>query len=185
MPRARSRLWLVMLLTLLPAGCGRIVDFKSTPPPSCTTCPSQVLFATGVNQIMEFQVNPNTGALSALKTITGPNQSIGILATSPNLYVSDFLNDAVDVFSISNTGALSAVAGSPFGLGGTSAGAGGLAISITGPYLYATDLNAGKVVGWVSNNGVLTAIPGSPFAVGNTPERAVEEESPAGNLFFM
>jgi DNA-binding beta-propeller fold protein YncE len=100
------------------------------------------------------------------------------------LYVSDFLNNAVDVFSISNTGGLTAVSGSPFSLGGNSAGAGGLALAAGIGSLYATDLNRGIVTAWVSNQGALTAISGSPFTVGNTPERAVGVTTTIGNQFL-
>jgi 6-phosphogluconolactonase len=96
-----------------------------------------------------------------------------------HLYVSDFLNDAVDGFSInSSTGALTAVGGSPFPLGGTPPGAGGLTMFVSGGgYLYATDLNAGKVAGFTfdPSSGKLTPVPGSPFPAGNTPVQAVQE----------
>src|SRR5215831_12840359 len=110
-------------LILFFSGCSG--TYHSSPlsltPPPCSNCPSHVLFATGINQIIEFQVDSSTGKLSSPTTVSGPNQSLGIIATPINLYVSDFLNDAVDVFSISNTGGLTAVAGSPFALGGNSA----------------------------------------------------------------
>ena len=156
---------------------------SSPPPPPCTNCPSHVLFATGINQIIKFQIDSSTGALSSPTIASGPNQSVGIIATPTNVYVSDFLNDAVDVFSISNTGGLTAVSGSPFSLGGNSAGAGGLALAPGIGSLYATDLNRGIVTAWVSNQGVLTAISGSPFTVGNTPERVVVATTTTGNLF--
>jgi len=107
--------------------------------------------------------------------MTGPSQSGGIAATVTlgHLYVSDFLNDAVEGFSInSSTGALSAVSGSPFPLGGTPPDAGGLTMFVSGgSYLYATNPNAGTVAGFTfdSSNGRLTPVPGSPFPAGNTP----------------
>jgi hypothetical protein len=113
--------------------------------------------------------------------MTGPSQSGGIAATVTlgHLYVSDFLNDAVEGFSInSSTGALSAVSGSPFPLGGTPPDAGGLTMFVSGgSYLYATNPNAGTVAGFTfdSSNGRLTPVPGSPFPAGNTPVQAVQE----------
>ena len=99
--------------------------------------------------------------------------------TLGHLYVSDFLNDAVDGFSInSSTGALTAVGGSPFPVGGSPPGAGGLSRFVSGgAYLYATDLNAGKVTGFTfdSSSGKITPVPGSPFPAGDTPVQAVQE----------
>jgi 6-phosphogluconolactonase len=88
------------------------------------------------------------------------------------------LNDTVDGFSInSSTGALAEMTGSPFSLGGTRPGAGGLSTIVSGgTYMYATDLNAGAVAGFAfdSSSGKLTAVPGSPFPVGNTPVQAAQ-----------
>ena len=113
----------------------------------CTSnCPSNhFLFATGQDQIMSFKIDGTTGALGAASIITGPNQSLGIFATPTTgyLYVSDFQNDTLEAFTINpSTGALTTVSGSPFSLGGTPPGAGGLAWDLNGGYLYATDANA-------------------------------------------
>jgi 6-phosphogluconolactonase (cycloisomerase 2 family) len=98
--------------------------------------------------------------------------------TLGHLYVSDFLNDTVDGFSInSSSGGLTAIAGSPYPIGGTPPGAGGIsAVGPGGAYLYATDLNAGAVAGFTfdSASGKLTPVPGSPFPAGNTPVQAVQ-----------
>jgi 6-phosphogluconolactonase (cycloisomerase 2 family) len=127
--------------------------------------------------------------LSAPLVVTGPNQSIGMAAsTVGQLYVSDFLNDAVDGFSInSNSGGLTALADSPFSLGGTLPGAGGLSVFVESSYLYATDLNAGTVVGFLYNSasGALTPVPGSPFPAGNTPVQAVQTATQASTLLFL
>lgn len=154
---------------ILPSGCGN----------SCPPAP-EFLYATSTDQILAFKINSSTGALGAPLASPGPNQSIGMTATITlgNLYVSDFSNDSVDGFSINaSTGGLTAITGSPFSLGGTPPGAGGLSAFVeAGSYLYATDLNADKVAGFASNstNGVLAPVPGSPFAVGNTPVQAAQ-----------
>ncbi len=166
---------LILWFSLTLPGCGGGLSSLRIPlgPPPCPACPTELLFATGINQILEFQVDPSTGALSAPTIISGPNQSLGLLATPTKLYVSDFANDGVNVFSIADSGALTVVAGSPFSLGGTPPGAGGLVFDNSGGFLYATDLNAGAVVAWSSNQGRLTPIPGSPFSAGNTPVQVV------------
>lgn len=152
------------------AGCSG--NYSQTPPPGCgNNCPPspEFLYATSPDHILAFTIDQSTGALGAPSAIPGPNQSTGMVSTVTlgHLYVSDFLNDTVDGFSVNATsGALTAMLGSPFPLGGTPPGAGGLsAIVPAGTYLYATDLNAGKVAGFAfdSASGKLTAVPGSPF----------------------
>src|ERR1700729_2780793 len=97
--------------------------FCQTPPPT-----PEFLFATSTDHILAFTINQSSGALSTPLAVTGPNQSTGMVAsTAGQLYVSDFLNDDVDGFSInSSSGALTTIANSPFSLGGTPPGAGGL-----------------------------------------------------------
>lgn len=146
---------------------------------NCVTIPPapQYLYATTADHILAFTIDQSTGALSTPQVMAGPNQSIGMVASPySELYVSDFQNDAVDGFSISSSGALASVPGSPFSLGGTPPGAGGLTMFGAGQYFYATDLNAGAVAGFSfnSSNGTLTLVPGSPFPAGNTPVQAVQ-----------
>ena len=174
-----STIALASLLSL--AGCsgsGNGSSFGVFPPPPPE---HQFLCATSADHVLSFTIDQSTGALGTPLAITGPNQSIGMAATLTlgHLYVSDFLNDAVDGFSInSSTGMLTVVGGSPFPLGGTPPGAGGLTMFVSGGgYLYATDFNAGKVAGFTFNpsSGKLTPVPGSPFPAGNAPVQAVQE----------
>jgi 6-phosphogluconolactonase (cycloisomerase 2 family) len=165
-------------------GLGCTVDCQSPPPP-----PPEFLYATGINQILAFTIDPSSGALSAPQVTTGPNDSSGIVASmNGQLYVSDFLNDEVDGFSIEPSSGLTAIANSPFSLGDTPPGAGGLSAFVEGGTdLYATDLNAGKVAGFLydSTSGMLTPVPGSPFPAGNTPVQAVQVAPQAGNPLFL
>jgi 6-phosphogluconolactonase (cycloisomerase 2 family) len=146
-------------------------------------CPptAEFLYATSVDHISAFTINQSTGALGTPAAMTGPNQSLGLVAnvSSAHLYVSDFLNDAVDCFTInSSSGGLTAITGSPFALGGTPPGGGGLSNIVSSDFLYATDLNAGNVAGFVfdSSSGKLTPVPGSPFPAGNTPVHAARDD---------
>ena len=165
-------------------GSSCTVNCQSPPPPP------ESLYATGINQILAFTIDPSSGALSAPQVTTGPNNSGGIVASmNGQLYVSDFLNDEVDGFSInSSSGALTAITNSPFSLGDTPPGAGGLTAFVQGgTYLYATDLNAGKVAGFLydSTSGMLTPVPGSPFPAGNTPAQAVQVAPQASGPLFL
>jgi 6-phosphogluconolactonase (cycloisomerase 2 family) len=183
------------------AGCNPLKGFSlgsgcllgcQPPPPT-----PEFLYATSTNHVLAFTIDQSSGALSAPLVATGPNQSTGMVAsttgelfTTGQLYVSDFLNDAVDGFSInSSSGALTEIPSSPFSLGGTPPGAGGLTVFVEGgPYLYATDLNAGTVAGFLYNsaNGMLTPVPGSPFPASDTPVQAVQAAPQAtGSPLFL
>jgi len=117
------------LLFLLGCNGGSTSTSKSCLGP-CTVPPTpEFLYATSTDHILAFTVNPSTGALGSPLAMAGPNQSLGMVAsvTLGHLFVSDFLTDAVDGFSInSSSGGLTAITGSPFPLGGTPPGAGGL-----------------------------------------------------------
>jgi len=180
---------LLTSLSLAGCGIGKVSISQSCLGP-CTVPPTaEFLYATSTDDISAFTINQSTGALSSPLTMTGPNQSLGMVATVTlgHLYVSDFLNDVVDGFSINSTsGGLTPITGSPFTLGGTPPGAGGLsAIVSAGTYLYATDLNAGTVAGFTfdSASGKLTPVPGSPFPAGNTPIQAVQAGSQGKFLY--
>lgn len=177
-------------LSSLP-GCGKggisVLGTNLCANNNCSNAPApEFLYATSPGHILAFTIDEESGTLSAPLVVTGPNQSSGMSAsvTEGYLYVSDFLNDAVDGFSINaSSGAITAIAGSPFSLGGTPPGAGGLSMFLEGgsTLLYATDLNAGTVAGfnYDSANGLLTPVPGSPFPAGDTPVHAVQ------NGFFL
>jgi 6-phosphogluconolactonase len=167
---------------LILADCMGNNNIKILPPGCGNNCPSisEFLYATSPDHVLGFTIDQSTGALSAPSVVAGPNQSTGISGTISlgHLYVSDFLNDSLDGFSInSSTGALTPISGSPFSLGGTPPGAGGLSPFVAdGVYLYATDLNARAVAGFSfdNNSGALTPVPGSPFPAGHTPVQAAQ-----------
>jgi 6-phosphogluconolactonase len=174
----------VLVLAVLLPGCSGNSGPKTVPPllgcgNSCPPSP-EYLYATSPDHLLVFTIDQSTGALSPPSIQAGPNQSTGLTGTITlgHLYVSDFLNDTVQGFTInSSTGLLTPVAGSPFSLGGAPPGAGGLSMLVSaGSYLYATDLNAGKVAGFAfdSTSGTLTPVPGSPFPALNTPVQAAQ-----------
>jgi len=181
---------IIVAIALSFAGCSG--SFFNPPPPGCgNNCPPtpEFLYAASPDQILSFEINQSTGALGAPLATPGPNQSIGLTATITlgHLYISDFLNDTVNGFSInSSTGGLTAITGSPYSLGGTPPGAGGLSMFVpAGSYLYATDVNAGTVAGFSYNSasGMLTPVPGSPFPAGNTPVQVVQAGSQGKFLY--
>jgi 6-phosphogluconolactonase len=171
-----------LLLSVGLVGCGKGGNFSISPPPTCVTnCPPppEFLYATSPGAIAGFKIDSSTGALGSPLLLSGPSQSLGIVATITlgRLYVSDFVNSKVEGFSInSSTGGLTAINGSPFSIGGTSPGAGGLSPFVSaGSNLYVTDLNAGAVAAFTYNSltGALSTAAGSPFPAGDTPVQAV------------
>lgn len=180
---------ITFLLGMAGCGIGKIFPnglFGCSSNCSTSTAPPEFLFATSAGHIASFTVNQTGGTLSTPLVVAGPGQSAGITGsvTEGYLYVSDFLNDAVDGYSMDpNSGALTPIASSPFALGGAAPGGGGLSMFLQGgdTFLYATDMNSGTVAGfnYDSGNGMLTTIPGSPFPAGDSPVQAVQ------NGFFL
>jgi DNA-binding beta-propeller fold protein YncE len=174
-----------LIITMAACGGG------STPPP-CTgaSCPptssSDFLFVPDNSQVAIFQVDAASAAVTNTPTpVTGPPQAGGVVLSSTNfLFVSDYINNAVDVFSVNTTsGALTAVSGSPFTLGGGQ-GAEGVAVDPAGKFLYVTQHNDNLVFGFaIGSNGALTAVPGGAFATSTTPVAAVVD--PSGKYLYV
>ena len=94
-------------------------------------------------------------------------------------------SNTVSAYSINaTTGALTAVAGSPFKVPGATQLYQAL-VDPTGAYLYAVDVGGNKVFGAAinQNSGALAAIPGSPFATGNQPVSLVFDYS--GSFLYV
>jgi hypothetical protein len=96
---------LLTSLSLAGCGIGKVSISQSCLGP-CTVPPTaEFLYATSTDHISAFTINQSTGALGAPLMMSGPNQSLGMVATVilGHLYVSDFLNDAIDGFSINSS----------------------------------------------------------------------------------
>jgi 6-phosphogluconolactonase len=182
-----------LAITLSLAGCMGKTNIPITGGSCSAHCPPnpEFLYATSTDHISAFSINPSTGAIGTPLTMAGPNQSSGMVGSNTlgHLYVADFLSDTVDGFSVnSSTGGLTAITGSPFSLGGTPPGAGGLSnFGSTGSYLYATDVNAGTVAGFAYNSagGTLTSVPGSPFPAGSTLVQAVQAGGSQSKFLYV
>jgi 6-phosphogluconolactonase (cycloisomerase 2 family) len=177
-----SCICLVLSLTL--AGCGGGSSSGgggSTPPPPQT---SEFLFSDSFGSVVSYSVNTSTGALSEMSTVPGNHGSgFGIAANSAGtfLYSDDDLADGIDAFSISSSGSLTAVSGSPFSMpsGWTPFEVDSLAVDPAGKFLYAPDGPSNTVVGFTIDGatGALGSIPGSPFATGPGPAQVVVDPS--------
>ncbi len=181
-----ARLLVVITLSLGLASCGTnsrvICDAPGNSGSTCTcgsgtaACPVQpgpeFLYATSIGgQILAFSIDQNNnGALTAIGSVPGPTTlSPGLTVVSNQfLYASDTHNSQIDGFSINQTtGALTALAGSPFSTGtlsvpGALAAPPGDLGSPASSLLYAAD--SGTVDTFtISAAGVPTALSGSPF----------------------
>jgi 6-phosphogluconolactonase len=152
----------------------------STPPPTQNT---EYLFATSNNQVWSFSVNATTGALSAGASITGAGFSPALVGSPGGkfLYVTDAVNDQVDVYAISSSGTLSKITGSPYSMGGTGGvyTPAGLAMDSAGKFLYASDPSDNAVAGFTVNSttGALATASSSPFTAGGEPAQLVVDAS--------
>ena len=157
-------------------------------------CPVQpgpeFLYATSIGgQILAFSIDPqNNSALTAIGSVPGPSISLGLTSVSNQfLYASDTHNAQIDGFSINQTtGALTALAGSPFSTGTLSvpgvlvAPPGNLGSSPGSNLLYAA--YSGTVdMFTISATGVPTALSGPPFV----PEAGFSiVVDPSGNFLY-
>jgi 6-phosphogluconolactonase len=176
----------------LPASTGSIST--CTCGPGTAACPinpgPEFLYATSIEgQILAFSIDQNNnGALTAIGSLPGPSISLGLTSVSNQfLYASDTHNAQIDGFSINQTtGALTALAGSPFSTGTLSvpgalaAPPGDLGSSPGSSLLYATDSGTIDMF-TISAAGVPTALSGSPFVPGVGFSIVVD---PSGNFLY-
>jgi 6-phosphogluconolactonase len=187
----RKSFWLVVLLPLLLwlAACGggpSSSGLGTNPPPPPA---KEYLFGAGDNTVLAFSVNTQTGALTQTSTIAGNHEGFGIVA-NPSvtfLYTDDAINGGIDAFSISSSGALSAISGSPFPMpsGWSVLWVDSIAIDPTGKFLYVPDESSNEVVGFTINptTGAPTPMASSPFPTGASPQQAVV--SPSGKFLYV
>jgi len=141
----------------------------------------------GDGTISAFTINPGTGNLTLLAgspfLIDGLSGDFSI-APSPNgafLFATDDSTTVIRAYSISATGTLSEIPGSPFQTGNSWLG---LKVTANGRFLLSgeTSGNGGVGVFSIGPNGSLLAVSGSPFA-GSGPSSGVTVNC-SGSLAF-
>jgi 6-phosphogluconolactonase len=194
--RTNAELLVAAALCFALASCG-----TNTPPiicnalsvaASCTcgfstkACPispgPEFLYATSIGgQILAFSIDHNSGTLSTIGSVPGPSLSLGLTAVNNQfLFASDFRNAQLDGFSINQTtGALTALAGSPFSSGTVSL-PGDLASPAGSSLLYAADIG-GVDAFTISAAGAPAALSGSPALAGVSSSIAVD---PSGKFLY-
>jgi len=144
----------------------------------------------GSNAISAFTINSSTGALTTVVGSPFPAGSVPYMVrVDPSgrfAYATNYDSDDISAYSInSSTGALTPIAGSPFRFPTLNGAPSGLAIDLSGRFLYATDSNNNYVVAFSIDNstGALTPISGSPFASGAGPWGAFVH--PSGKFLYV
>jgi len=185
---------LLLTLSLALAGCGttgvHVCNASGTN--CCGPCPLQpgpdMLYATtsltNPNQILTMTIDPKTGALSAASSTPGPSNSLGLTGVNSQfLFASDTFSAEIFGYSINQTtGALSAVAGSPFTTGLFSVPAGlGTAPGSPMSFLYAADVGGIDGYSVDPTTGLPTLILGSPFPSGTNLWLTVD---PSGKFLY-
>ncbi len=185
--RALAALLFLLSLTLTSCGGGNSSGGGTPPPPPPQ--PTEFLFGAGDNTVLAFTIDTQTGLPTQTASVSGNQGGFGIVA-NPSvtfLYADDEVADGIDAFSVSSSGALSPVAGSPFPMpsGWLGLYVDSIAIDPAGKFLYVPNAAANQVVGFTVDgaSGALGSIPGSPFATGASPQEAVVH--PSGKFLYV
>jgi 6-phosphogluconolactonase (cycloisomerase 2 family) len=140
----------------------------------------------GSATISVFSIDQTRGLLTEISgspfpTLANP-QFLSVSPTAGLLYVANGTLSNISAFNIGATGALSAVAGSPFSVG-AGANVQGMAIDPKGLFLFATDSANNKVAAFsIAASGALAPVAGSPFAAGTAPVSVTVD--PSGQFVF-
>jgi 6-phosphogluconolactonase len=123
--------------------------------------------------VSAYLIDANSGALTpqGLLSATGTTPvAIAIAPAGHYLYVANMGSNTVSGYAVdpSGSGALTALAGSPFTVGAAPSA---LKITPDGSFLYVTNSLAASISGFAIDDttGLLTPIAGTPFATGNGP----------------
>jgi 6-phosphogluconolactonase len=158
-----------------------------TPTCSSTLKPVQVMLSTdSKGNLLEFGLDPTSGVLT-LMCNTGTAAPGPIVVTPNNLFV--YVLDATagnQIFGFTiahaNSGALTAITGSPFKLTGTVTGE-TIAVDPMNRFVYVTDHgNSAVHVLSIAQSGALAEVTGSPFTVSSPDGIAL---TASGNIAYV
>jgi 6-phosphogluconolactonase len=181
MSPTRLPLLLLLMLCLPLWGCGSHISTGNTTRTAILYGAPNTAF---LNTFVTAAINPDTGGFSSVSISTPPILNSGGIAAfgTQFLYVSEPLGSQIYGFSINSaSGALTALAGSPFKLpSGRIPEA--LAATPNNMFLYAADA-AGGVDAFQVNatTGALSPLSGSPFGSGDSSSVAVD---PSGQFLY-
>ena len=144
---------------------------------------SLVFVACGTGGIYTLSFNTGSGALAQVNGVLNPKQSgdadYGMAVTPSGKYLlaAETGISSVRIFTISSSGGLSEVSGSPYA---TGTGPYAVLVDSTGSYVYVANRTDGTISAFLlSGTGALTTITGSPFSTGKLPSALVEDKTNA------
>lgn len=155
----------------------------TTPAQDLEIAPSNslVFVSLGTGGVYTLSFNATSGALAQVNGVLNPKQSGGAdygMAVTPSgnyLLVAETAVGGVRVLSVSSSGGLSEISGSPFT---TATGAFWVLLDSTGTYAYVSNRSNGNISAFsIGTTGALTAVSGSPFSTGSSPGQMVEDNS--------
>jgi 6-phosphogluconolactonase len=137
--------------------------------------------------VSAYTINSTSGALTVVPgspfttLLFGGPEALAVHPSGKFLYVADFNSNAIVGLSISNTGSLTTVLGSPFATGSRPAS---LALDPAGKFLYAVNSVDKTFSAYTINatTGTPTAVTGSPFAAGAASGALAVE--PSGKFLY-
>src|ERR1035441_112170 len=136
------------------------------------------LVAVTGSGLVVYAINPNTGALTSVQTVSGGSPiSAAIDPKGLFLFAANVNSNSVSAFTINqSSGIITPVTGSPFPSGRNPQS---VVIEHQGKFLYVPNGNDASVSAYAINSttGALTQIAGSPFAAGSVPVAAVSKKS--------
>jgi DNA-binding beta-propeller fold protein YncE len=147
---------------------------------------------SGAGNIYQYQIDPSSGALTALSpssVATGVAPFYGVIdPLNTYIYVANLLDVTISVYKIGTGGTLSQI-GTPFAVTG-AVHPWEVAIDPSDKYLYVGDIDGGNVYGFVfgPNGTIGAATPGSPYPVaggGKTPLPWGITIDPTGTLLVV
>lgn len=137
-----------------------------------------IALGTGGVQICTFL--PNSGALAKAgvlppKAQGGADTGLAVDPAGKYLFVAETAGNGLRVLSISASGTLTEISGSPFQ---TGLGPSAVLVDSTGGYVYVTNRTDGTISAFaLAASGALTAVSGSPFVTGAQPMDLTEDPS--------
>lgn len=168
---------------LTPLSSSVVALNSSTPIQDLVIAPgnSLVFASSGTAGVYTMSFNASTGALAQVNGVLNPKQSpdadygLAITPSGNYLLVAETGIGGVRVLSVSSSGGLSEISGSPFR---TATGAFAVLVDSAGKYSYVANRANGNISAFsIGSTGTLTAITGSPFSTGGSPSQMVEDKS--------
>ncbi len=185
----RQTAWLLIAtFSVLAAACGGGSSSVMNPPPP-PSAKDALYVSTGLtpNSLLTFVFDTATGTFGSPNTIAGAPAGIDtkVYPGSTFLYVSDFNSGSIFAYSIDrSTGALTALAGSPFSFPGHTGNGGPIAIDPAGKFLFNSNAS-GAIVSYTINSQTGFLTPGTAPVVNDSNQPIYLLVDPTGKFLLV